>query len=192
MARNLIIFGTGKFAEVACTYFDEYSDYNIAGFFAKDAEYFEKPRVLGKPVCTFEELHDEFPPHELDIFVAIGYKNMNNLRKVAYEKISKLGYTFASFVHPNVHIWDDRAIGNNVFIFEDNTIQPFVTIGNNSVLWSGNHIGHHSTIKNHCFISSHVVVSGNCQVGNNVFMGVNSSTHDDIVLGDYTMVGAGT
>ncbi len=74
---------------------------------------------------------------------------------------------------------------------EDNTIQPFVKIGSNNVFWSGNHIGHDAQICDHCFITSHVVISGFTVIENNCFLGVNSTFRDGILVGAYSLIGAG-
>ncbi|MFN3701555.1 MAG: acetyltransferase [Alphaproteobacteria bacterium] len=188
--RNLVIAGTGLFAELARVYFEEYTDYEVLAFSCHRA-YMNKDSLNGLPVIAIEDIAKNFASEENDVFVAIGYSKMNKVRQRVYEELKVQGYTFPSFVHPNVKTWDTTAIGENVFIFEDNTIQPFTRIGNNTILWSGNHIGHHSIIGDHCFISSHVVISGSCRIGNNVFIGVNATLRDSLNVADETLIGAG-
>lgn len=188
--RSLIIVGTGLFAEVACAYFDEYSDYQVIAYACHRA-YLKNPKVYDLPLHALEDLTSAFPPEDVDVFVAIGYGQMNRVRQRVYEEVVGLGYTCASFVHPQVKIWNSTTLGRNVFIFEDNTIQPFTSIGPNTILWSGNHIGHHSNIGAHCFISSHVVISGSCDIGDRVFIGVNATLRDSIKISDETLIGAG-
>lgn len=190
MQKKLVIVGTGLFAEVACSYFEQYAGYEVVAF-ACHEEYKQEAKVYNRRVLAIQDLPLVHPPRELHAFIAIGYSQMNRMRQKVYEEIKSLGYKCTTFVHPNVRIWDTTTIGENVFIFEDNTIQPFTKIGNNTVLWSGNHVGHHSTIGDHCFISSHVVISGSCIVGNNVFVGVNAALHDSISIGDECLIGAG-
>tara|TARA_Y100001970_G_C14240269_1_gene864467 strand:+ start:217 stop:879 length:663 start_codon:yes stop_codon:yes gene_type:complete len=190
MKNKLVIIGTGLFAEVVKTYFEEYTDYEILGFACHD-RYKNKNYIYGLPLISIENLVNKFPPDTCDIFVAIGYGKMNKMRENVYIEVKDYGYKCTSFIFPDIKIWESTEIGDNVFIFEDNTIQPFTTIGNNTILWSGNHIGHHSTIGNNCFISSHVVISGSCKIGNNVFIGVNSTFHDGLLIGDEALIGAG-
>ncbi len=190
MKKQLIIIGTGLFPEVARCYFEEFGGYKVLGFACHQA-YRQTDTIYGLPLHTIEMLVHEHPPGEVDVFVALGYKNMNKVRQRVYEEMKSLEYNCVSFVYPGVRIWDSTKLGDNVFIFEDNTIQPFTTIGNNTVLWSGNHVGHHSSIGDHCFISSHVVISGSCKVGNNVFIGVNAILHDSINVEEECLIGAG-
>lgn len=190
LKRDLIIIGTGLFPEVARCYFDELSDYQVVAFACHSA-FKDSDEIYGLPLVAVEELTTLYPPETVDIFVGVGYQDMNRTRERIFHETRGLGYRLASFCHPDVHQWQNVRLGENTFIFEDNTIQPFVQIGDNTVLWSGNHIGHHSKIGNHCFISSHVVISGSCHIGNNVFMGVNATVHDSITIEDYCLVGAG-
>lgn len=190
MKKKLVIVGTGLFAEVACSYFDELANYEVVAFACHES-YKTSDELCGRRLVSIENLAHHYVPAHVEVFVAIGYGQMNKMRQRVYEEIKQLGYRCATFVHPNVRIWNSSTIGDNVFIFEDNTIQPFTNIGNNTILWSGNHVGHHSTIGDHCFISSHVVISGSCTVGSNVFIGVNSTLHDKLRIGEECLIGAG-
>lgn len=190
MKPQLIIVGTGLFAEVVQCYFDELSPYEVIGFACHKA-FKQEDAVRGLPLHALEDLHLVHPPGSVTLFVAVGYKQMNRTRQKVYTELKSAGYTFATFVHPAIKLWDSVSLGENVFIFEDNTIQPFTKIGNNTILWSGNHIGHHTSVGDHCFISSHVVISGSCTVGNNVFIGVNATFHDGLTIGDECLIGAG-
>jgi sugar O-acyltransferase (sialic acid O-acetyltransferase NeuD family) len=188
--KDMVIVGTALFGEVVRDYFHEYTDFKVQAFSCHERVKKEDSNC-GLPVITIESLESHFKPEDVSIFVAIGYKSMNRQRQKTYEELKQRGYSFASFIAPNVKIWESNSIGENVFIFENNVIQPHVHIGNNTILWSGNHIGHHSIIGQHCFISSHVVVSGSCAVGENSFLGVNSTLHDGITLGKENLIGAG-
>mgnify|MGYP006215116609 CR=1 FL=1 len=95
----------------------------------------------------------------LRLFSSSGFLVTKKNKGVIYMELKNKDYKFATFIHPDVNIWDSTTIGENVLILENNTIQPFTSIGNNTIIWSGNHFGHHGKIGDHCFISSHVVIS---------------------------------
>lgn len=190
MAKKLVIVGYKLLAEVAHSYFEEFSDYQVVAF-ACHQEFKKEDEIYGLPLSSIESLPKLYPPEEVEVFVAIGYTKMNKIRQRVYEELKSLNYKFATFVHPDVKIWQSNKIGENVLILENNTIQPFTEIGNNTILWSGNHVGHHSKIGHNCFISSHVVISGCCIIGDNVFMGVNAAIHDSIKIADECLIGAG-
>ena len=188
MSHKVIIFGTSTFAEVVTYYLDQSPEHEVVAFTGTSPE---QKEFLGRPVVDFNQVQDEYPADQYEMFVAVGYRQMNQLRERFYNEAKEKNYKLLTYIHPSVTWWDNVEIGDNCFIFEDNTVQPFVKIGSNVILWSGNHIGHHSVIENHCFISSHVVVSGHCRVGNNSFVGVNSSFRDGIHIAEHNLIGAG-
>lgn len=190
-SKKAIIFGTASFAEVVHFYLRNDSAYEVAGFTAS-GESITDESFLGLPVVPFESVESVFPPGEHEMFVAVGYAKLNQVRERLCSEARGKGYRLLSYVCSKASHWGDTALGDNVFIFEDNTIQPFVAIGDGTILWSGNHIGHHSTIGAYCFITSHVVVSGHCRVGDRCFVGVNATIADDTAVGDDNLIGPGT
>lgn len=188
--KNLVIVGTGPFAEVSSAYFGEFGHRNVVAHAANLGDGI--PRELnGLPVIEIRNLTDIFPPNEVEVFVAIGHKNMNQVRANIVRSIASQGFQLASFIHPEVKIWDSTILGRHLFVFESNVIQPFTRIGSNSILWSGNHIGHHTVVGEDCFISSHVVISGMVDVGRGSFLGVNSTVADGIALGERSFLRPG-
>lgn len=188
--KRLVIFGIGDAALLAHYYFCRDTDYVVEAF-SVDASYIEADRFCGLPVVPFDRVVEDFPPHQYDFFIAIGYSKLNQVRRERYLAIRKLGYHLASYISPRATVLNDGRIGDNCFILEDNTIQPFVVIGNNVTLWSGNHVGHHAIISDHCFLASHIVVSGRVEIGESCFIGVNATLRDNISIGERTVIGAG-
>lgn len=187
--KKAIIFGAGEFAEVVHFYLTHDSEYEVVAFTATNIE--GGTTFCGLPVVNFSEVEKQYPPADYEMYIAVGYRKMNDLRQQFYDEAKLKGYRMLSYVCSKASTWPDLDIGDNVFIFEDNTIQPFVSIGDNVVLWSGNHIGHHSKIKDHVFISSHVVISGHCNIGESTFIGVNATLADGITLGKANLIGSG-
>ena len=190
MTAPLVIFGTGDIAQLAHHYFSRESHREVVAF-TVDRQYIASPTFCDVPVVAFEDVAQRYPPSQHELFIALSYSKLNQLRKDKYLAAKALGYRLASFISPRATVLNEGRIGDNCFIFEDNTIQPFVTIGSNVTLWSGNHIGHHSTIKDHCFIASHVVVSGGVEIGECTFIGVNATLRDHIKIGERCVIGAG-
>lgn len=188
--NNVIVFGTGSLAELVHFYLERDSDYNVVAFCA-DAEYIEEDSFLGLPLIAWEELPMAMPPETHKMFIAIGYKQVNQVRAERYHAAKAAGYELITYVSSKCTHWGDTPIGDNCFIFENNNIQPFVTIGSDNIIWSGNHIGHHGTIGNHCFLTSHVVVSGHVRIHDYAFLGVNATIRDSIEIAESTVIGAG-
>ncbi|HIK79326.1 MAG TPA: acetyltransferase [Porticoccaceae bacterium] len=189
--KELVIFGVGDASELANYYFNNDSDYKVVAFTVDEAYMPDSGDFCGLPVVPYEELLASHPPALFEIFVALGYSNVNENRRQLFQSAKDKGYRLASYLSSHATILNDNAIGENCFILEDNTIQPFVTIGDNVTLWSGNHIGHHTTIANHCFLASHIVVSGRVTIKEGCFVGVNATFRDHITIGEKCVIGAG-
>jgi len=188
--NEVLIFGTGDIGQLAHYYMMHDSSFDVVAFCA-DAAFIASGQFMGLPVVPFEEVENFYPPDNFDMFVALSYSKLNQVRSQKYCEAKEKGYKLISYVCSRSVTWSDLDVGENCFIFENQTIQPFVKIGNNVTLWSGNHIGHHSTIEDHCFLTSHVVVSGHVTIGHSSFLGVNSTIRDGIRLAPYSVIGAG-
>ncbi len=190
MTKPLIIFGTGDIAQLAHYYFTRDAGRTIAGF-TVDQAFVTASSFCDLPVVPFETVQDHFPPQHHDMFIALSYARLNQLRREKYLDAKTRGYALASYISSRATVLNDYQIGDNCFLLENNTVQPFATIGNNVTLWSGNHIGHHATIADHCFITSHTVISGGVHIGAASFIGVNATLRDHINVGEQCVIGAG-
>ena len=187
---KIVIFGAGDIARLAHFYFSTDSEHEVIAFTVDDT-YRQADAFLDLPLVPFSRVQTLYPPASYDMFVALSYAKMNQIREARYLQSREMGYTLVSYVSSRCSFLTRHPHGDNCFILEDNTVQPFVRIGRNVTLWSGNHIGHDSTIGDHCFVSSHAVVSGHVRIGRNCFIGVNATLRNNIDVADYTLVGAG-
>ncbi|MBK7253587.1 MAG: acetyltransferase [Ignavibacteria bacterium] len=188
--KKLVIAGNTSNARLARYYFDIDSDYEVAAF-AVNKEYIKEESFEGLPLTALEDIEKTYPVSEYELFIAVGYTDMNKIREKLYYYCKEKGYTLANYISSRCSFLTQFPTGDNCFILEDNTIQPYVRIGNNVVLWSGNHIGHDVKIEDHNFISSHVVISGFVTVKRNCFIGVNATLRDAITIAPETLIAAG-
>lgn len=190
MKKSLVIFGAGDIAQLAHYYFQADSEYQVVAFVVDEA-FRDREEFCDLPLIALEALPILFPPSKFEVFVALSYSRLNEIRKDKYLAIKKLGYKMPSYISSNALVLNNGSIGENCFILENNVVQPFVVIGDNVTLWSGNHIGHHTLINNHCFIASQAVISGGVVIGEQCFIGVNATLRDHISIGHKCVIGAG-
>jgi sugar O-acyltransferase (sialic acid O-acetyltransferase NeuD family) len=188
--KQVVIFGTGDFAQVAYVYLSKDSPYRVAAFTVHE-KYIAERTLLGLDVVPFEQLEKRYPPSSYAMFVAVGFSKLNRIRTELYGLCKRRGYELITYINSRAFRLDELEIGDNCFVFEANVIQPFVKLGNNVVLWCGNHIGHHVTIGDNCFIASHAVVSGRVTIGANCFIGVNATIRDGVRIEPNCIIGAG-
>mgnify|MGYP001349261620 CR=1 FL=1 len=187
--KPIIIFGAGKVAEIIQFFFYEYTQREIIAF-CVDIEYKDKDNLNNIPIIEFGNLINDYPPSKVDIFVAMGYQEMNKVREEKYKLFKNYGYRLASYVDSNSNIPNNCIIGENCFLMNSLNIHPFVTIGNNVFIWSGSMIGHHSKIDDNTWITSSSSIAGNSYVGKNCFLGLNSSIGNSIKVEDNCFIGA--
>jgi len=188
--KQVIIFGTSDFAQVAYVYLSKDSPYRVAAFTVHE-QYLTEPQLLGLDVVPFEQLERRYSPAEYAMFIAVGFSKLNRLRTDIYQLCKRKGYELISYISSHAVHLGDIEIGDNCFVFEANVLQPFVRIGNNVILWCGNHIGHHVTIGDNCFIASHAVISGRVTIGSSCFIGVNATIRDGVKIEERCIIGAG-
>lgn len=188
--KPVVIFGNGEIAEVAEYYFRNDQNRPVACFVVDD-EYANDSVFCNKPLVPWSELAQIAPTGGHEVFVAVGYSQVNRVRERIFQIVERAGYSLTSLVSSKAVIPDGFTMGKNCMVLEHNTVQPFTTIGHNTFLWSGNHIGHHVAIGSNVFISSHCVISGGVSVGDNTFFGVNASVGDHVRIGSHVVVGAG-
>ena len=190
MKKELVIYGNGQVAQVAC-YMFRHDSPHVPVAFTVDPTCITSKELMGLPVVPIDDIAGRFPPSEHDAFVAVGFIQVNRLRAAKVAALKNLGYRLTTYVSPRATTFPDLTVGENCLILEDNTIQPFSAIGNNVVMWSGNHLGHHSRIGDNCFIAAHVVISGMVEVGEYSFIGVNATIRDNVKIGKANVIGAG-
>lgn len=189
--KPVVVFGAGSFGEVADVLLREDGGREVLAFSATADAVERQPVCRGRPVVPIDELPERFDPAGTEVFVAVGYRRLNAIRREICGRIEAMGFSLLSYVHSTVARSSETVIGKNVFIFEDNTIQPFTTIGDGAVIWSGNHLGHHSTIEDWAFVTSHAVISGHCRIGVESFIGVNCTIADSVRIGPRNLIGPG-
>jgi sugar O-acyltransferase (sialic acid O-acetyltransferase NeuD family) len=187
---KIVIFGAEDIAKLADYYFTHDSEHEVVAY-TVDRAYRQSDSYMNRPLVDFEEVERLYPPADYQLFVAVSYTKMNQLRALKYVEAKAKGYTLPSYISSRCTFLSQFQPGDNCFILEDNTIQPFAQIGNNVTLWSGNHIGHDSVIEDHCYLTSQVVVSGHVRIQPYCFLGVNATLRNGITIGASSLIGAG-
>ena len=189
MKKNLIIFGIGKIAEVVYYYAKHECNLNVVGF-CVDEQYKNVDTFLDLPVVSFGNVEENFPIASSEMFVAVGYHDLNKLREIKCNEAIEKGYTLVSVISPLANVPKNVTTGYNCFIMSPAIIHPCVTIGNNVFVWSGTLIGHHSIIEDNCWLTSSCNIGGNVTLGANAFLAVNATIGHSIAIGKNCFIGA--
>jgi sugar O-acyltransferase (sialic acid O-acetyltransferase NeuD family) len=186
---NVVVFGTGSFAQLVDLSLRRDSDYNVIAFTTTGSRIGDS--FSGRPVVPFESLKDTFPADRNKMFIAIGYSKMNHVRSHFYAEAKSRGYELITFIGSKVLRLDSDEVGENCCIFDGTTLEPFSTVGDNVIVWGGSHLGHHSSIGAHSFLAPQVAIAGHTTVGSHCFLGINSTVGDHVNIADHSLIGAG-
>ena len=90
MKKRLVIFGIAEQAQLAHYFFSTDSAYDVVAF-TVDSTFITASKFCGLPVLPFEEIDKHYPPDEHELFIALGYSKINQLRKDKYVAANALG-----------------------------------------------------------------------------------------------------
>jgi sugar O-acyltransferase (sialic acid O-acetyltransferase NeuD family) len=189
MKKNLVIFGTGRIAEVVHYYAKFECGFNVVSF-CVDVQHKSLDSFKELPVVAFDEIENKFPPEKNDMFIAVGYHDLNRLRASKCNEAMEKGYKLISVVSQLSHLPADVSIGWNCFIMPPTLIHPCVTIKNDVFIFSGSLVAHHSVIGDHCWLTSCSNISGNVNIGENTFVAVNATIGHSVSIGKNCFLGA--
>jgi len=189
--KKLIIFGLGKIADVAYQHFMRDSGREIAAFVC-DREWIGKGQAVqgGLPIVAFDEVERSYPPANYDMFLALGYHELNQLRARKFAEAKAKGYQLASYVSPRADVGSWFRVGENCLILDGVGIQPGARVGHNVSIWNNTLIGHHSLIGDDVWIAAGATIGGMVEIGRASFIGLNATLGGEAKLGADCFVGA--
>jgi len=121
-SRPLVIFGGGTFSSLFAHCLAHDRRRTVAAF-TVDAAYVRHETHEGLPLVAFATLRHRFAPEAYDMFVAVGFSQMNALRHARCDQAMAMGYRLGSFVSSRASVWPDMPVGRNVIIFEQAALQ---------------------------------------------------------------------
>ena len=189
--KPVVIFGAGKVAEVLYRHIRRDHPYEIAGFTCETPYLPAGGAFDGLPVVDFERVTEQFPPAAYDMLVAVGYHDLNRVRRRIYSAARALGYRLASYVSAKAGVGDWLRAGDNCIILDNANVEPGAVLGNNVVLWSNVLVGHHTSIADHCWLAGHAVFGGTAALGEGSFVGLGAIVAHEVEIGAESFLGAG-
>ena len=185
--RNLIIFGDSPFAERLAKYIIFEGVDNLLAFTQEDG-FCSHKCIMDLPVIPLSQLKDRYDD-EVEILLAIGYTQMNDLRERIYITLKNKGFRIGSWISVNAIAYSNL-IGEGCIILPNTLIGPGCEIGRCNFFASSVCLSHDNIVGDFNFFSTGVVVGGMTKIKNHCFFGLNSTIKSDIVMNDYTLLGS--
>jgi sugar O-acyltransferase (sialic acid O-acetyltransferase NeuD family) len=188
---QLVIFGAGKVADVVFRHVRAAGEHDVVAFTC-DGPFVPEAGVWhDRPVVAFEDVARSYPPDRFAMIVALGYHDLNALRRRKYDEAKAKGYRLISYISPKAGVGDWLEAGDNCIVLDAAVIEPGVRLGNNVVVWSGALVGHHSVIEDHAWIAGHATFGGSAKLGSASFVGLGAVVGHEVEIGAASFLGAG-
>jgi sugar O-acyltransferase (sialic acid O-acetyltransferase NeuD family) len=138
-------------------------------------------RVLDIPVIQGLEL----PEPTATVIIAVGD---NFVRAKIVARYSSFGVA----IHPSARVSRDAEIGPGSVVMAGAVINPGARIGAHCIINSAACIDHDCLIADFAHVAPGATLGGNVQVGSGSFVGLGANVIHGIVIGEHTVVGAGS
>ena len=184
--QNLLILGTGTFAEETADVISESPGTCVCGF----VENMDKERcnrkITNLPIFWIDEIGKMTGTHQA--ICGLGTTHRDNY----VTQVAKHNIPFVTLVHPSARISKRSNIGEGTFVNCSAMIATETQIGKHVVINRGALIGHHTTVGSFVTIGPGANIGGNSQIGNNTYIGVGATIIDHISVGSHSVIGAGS
>ena len=116
----------------------------------------------------------------------------NRIRQYIAQKLTNLGYSFTTAIHPSAQIALGVEIAPGTVIMANTAINTEVKINHHVIVNTGTTIDHDCIIDNYCHIAPGSSLCGQVRLGESVLLGVGTKVCPGVEIGDETICGAGS
>lgn len=143
------------------------------------------------PVIESEAALEALPRDSVMLVNGIGKVVSNNIRHQVHIRLSKLGFRFATLVHPTAWVAPDVQLANGVQIMAGAVVQPGCSIGEDSIINTRASVDHDCIIGNHVHVAPGATLCGSVKVEDNAFIGAGAVVIQTLSIGAGAVVAAG-
>ena len=188
--KEVLLFSTNELAQRLNYYIDNgdsVTPMTAKGFILDDA-YYKETELDGKEIFRYSDAKEKFAG-KIPVIVCIGYSNMNENRKIVFNRLLADGWNIESYISSRATLESkDMGIGN---IFIGKSALGFKSRIGNGNIFDGGGFNHHSVMGDFNFLTGNVAFGGNVKMGSCCFIGMNSTIKNGITIHDKTLVSAG-
>ena len=160
----------------------------VGQFVEKD--YIEKSSTLELEAWELNQLFERHSPDSCEVFVAIGYQELNHHRKRVSDLVESRGFKLATLVSPLASISTSAYVGSGCFVGPFVEIQPEARVGKGSFIWASSIVGHGSDVGECAWVSALSAIGGDARIGRMSFLGLGAVVSHNVQIGASCFVGA--
>lgn len=182
--QNILIIGTGGLAREFTSWGSHC--FHIVGYFSTNlTQHFEfnLPGVL---------YNDDITPDSVGTDLAVLAIGLPLAKLRIYDKFSKFGFKFPSFIHPSSIVSDLANINEGVIISPNCVVSPNVTLKRLAYINFSCGIGHDAIVGDFSQINPGVQLGGFSRIGECVLVGSGATILEKVIVGDRATIGAGS
>lgn len=185
--KRKFIFGCSTLAQ-SLFYHLKNDGYTTVAFVVDD-NYCDQDQFCGIPLVPYSKMEKLLPATEHEAYIAIGYTDMNAVRKEVMERLFALGYSLPNYIHHSV-ICENVTMGKGNLFFPGLILDLDVQIADGNIFFPGSLISHDAKIGNYNFFAPRTVLAGNVVIENQNFLGLNCSVKNGTRIGNSCFIGA--
>ncbi len=189
--EKIIIYGTGKLAQMLYYLLKENKEYEVICFTA-DEEYCRQDTFLSLPLVLFDQIDKIYPPDKYKMLTVIGGLGGTKIRQTMFQKAKEKGYNHINYIHPTTVIEGTVEMGENNIIFPYTILGFSGKMGNNNILREKVYLGHDFILGDHCFIGVGCNIGGESNIGDLSYIAMNTTISNNISIRDKTFIGIGS
>jgi sugar O-acyltransferase (sialic acid O-acetyltransferase NeuD family) len=187
--QDVVVFGTGGFGREVHQIIEDLQkrgdSLNFLGFLDGNE------RLHGTQVHNFPVLGGvEWLQNHTDVLVGLGVGTPKSKRKIM-NQITELGAKCATLVHPMAWVGNRVDLGEGSIICAGAMITTDIRMGRGVIINISCTVGHDSYLHDYVTVAPGTTISGNVIVGEGTDLGTNGAIIQGIMVGEWSIVGAG-
>ena len=190
MSMPVIVLGAGGHAKVLINAL-QLCTIEILGITDPDPALIGQ-KVLGVSILGSDDELKKYSADKVQLVNGLGSVRLPESRCRIFDECKRMGFTFATVVHPSAIVADDARIGEGSQIMAGAVLQPGICLGVNVVINTRASLDHDCHIGSHTHIAPGVTLSGDVYVGKGAHVGTGASVIQGVRIGEDSLVGAGS
>jgi sugar O-acyltransferase (sialic acid O-acetyltransferase NeuD family) len=182
----LLILGASAAAMDVTDLVSDLPQFDVVGYVVSVPPYQPGSMLLDRPIYWVDDIA-RFASTHLAL-CAIG----STRRYELIERVSGMGFQFATLIHPTARVSRMASIGEGSIISSGAQVATHSAIGQHVFINRGALIGHHTTIGQYCTIAPGANLASNITIGQRVWVGLGANVLEKRTIGECAVVGAGS
>lgn len=183
--KKILVLGTSNYAHVVAEIIAETPGFQMTGF----VENLDRSKcvqsISGFPIYWI----DDAASLTNDCLAICCLGTVHRSRYI--EQARRLGFRFATVIHPTARVPVSAVIGQGCLIEPGVILSTHTRLGDHVRINRGATIGHDTVLGEYCTVQPGANIAGRCTFGEGVYVGIGATVVDNLTVGRLSVIGAG-